>query len=96
MSYPARTLTRSREHRMIAGVVGGMADYLGMSPGLLRVIYVIGSIASAAFPGTLVYLLLWAVLPKAPPRGPWRTERSAAPAGGAGWEFDPSLDLPDR
>lgn len=96
MNYPTRTLTRSREHRMIAGVVGGMADYLGMSPGLLRVIYVIGSIASAAFPGTLVYLLLWAVLPKAPPLGPWRSARTAAPAGTAGWEFDPSLDLPDR
>jgi len=93
MNYPVRTLTRSREHRMIAGVVGGLADYLGMSPGLLRVLYVIGSVASAAFPGTLVYLILWAVLPKAPPQGPWRTERSR---GGAGWEFDPSLDLPDR
>lgn len=95
MSYPVRTLTRSREHRMVAGVVGGIADYLGMSPGLLRVLYVIGSIASAAFPGTLVYLLLWAFLPKAP-REEWRSERPRHQAGAGGWEFDPALDLPER
>lgn len=44
---------------MIAGVVGGLADYFGMDSGLLRVIYVLVSIFSAAFPGTLVYIILW-------------------------------------
>jgi phage shock protein PspC (stress-responsive transcriptional regulator) len=61
----SRPLRRSRTNRQIAGVVGGLAEYLGMDPTLLRVIYVIGSIVSAAFPGILVYLLLWLLIPEA-------------------------------
>ncbi|HET6912877.1 MAG TPA: PspC domain-containing protein [Rhodanobacteraceae bacterium] len=57
-------LRRSRRDRMIAGVVGGLADYFGMDSGLLRVIYVLVSIFSAAFPGTLVYIILWILVPQ--------------------------------
>jgi phage shock protein C len=56
-------LRRSRKHKMIAGVVGGLADYLGLDVTLLRVVYVIVSILSAAFPGILVYILLWILIP---------------------------------
>ena len=59
-----RVLRRSRHNRMIAGVVGGLADYFGLNPGLLRVIYVLVSICSAAFPGILVYILLWILVPQ--------------------------------
>ncbi len=56
-------LRRSRRHRMLGGVCGGLAEWLGWPPTLVRVLYVIVSIASAAFPGTLVYLVLWLVVP---------------------------------
>lgn len=60
----ARTgLMRSREHRMLAGVCGGLADWLGWSPGLTRLLFVLVSILSAAFPGIIVYLILWIVMP---------------------------------
>jgi phage shock protein PspC (stress-responsive transcriptional regulator) len=49
---------------MIAGVVGGLAAWLGIDATLARVIYVAGSIISAAFPGLLVYLALWVILPE--------------------------------
>ncbi|HNZ96694.1 MAG: PspC domain-containing protein [Acidobacteria bacterium] len=58
-----RPLRRSPDHRMIAGVIGGLADHFGLDPTLLRVVYVLGSILSAAFPGILVYVLLWIVMP---------------------------------
>lgn len=61
-----RKLHRSRKHRMIAGVVGGLADHFGVDVTLLRVIYVVVSIASAAFPGILVYILLWILIPNEP------------------------------
>lgn len=57
-------LRRSRSDRMIAGVVAGLAKYFGIDPTLARVIYVVGSIISAAFPGILVYVLLWAIVPE--------------------------------
>jgi phage shock protein C len=60
-----RRLRRSRTNRQIAGVLGGLAEYFGVDPTLLRVIYVVGSIVSAAFPGLLVYLLLWLIIPEA-------------------------------
>jgi phage shock protein C len=59
-------LQRSRRNKVIAGVCGGIADWLGWDPTIVRVLYVIVSVASAAFPGILVYLLLWVVMPKAP------------------------------
>jgi phage shock protein C len=58
-------LRRSRSNKMIAGVVGGLAEYFGIDPTLARVLYVVGSIVSVAFPGILVYVLLWAIIPQA-------------------------------
>ena len=71
-------LYRSRNHNMIAGVCGGFADWLGWSPTKVRVLFVIVSVLSAAFPGILVYLLLWFLMPKAPRRS--RASRSAVTA----------------
>ena len=57
-------LRRSRSDRMIAGVVAGLAKYFGIDPTMARVIYVVGSVVSAAFPGILVYVILWAIVPE--------------------------------
>ena len=54
---------RSRDDRMIAGVCGGLAKALGWSPTGVRILYVIVSVLSAAFPGILAYIILWAVMP---------------------------------
>lgn len=57
-------LYRSNHHNMIAGVMGGIAERFGWNVTLLRIIFVIVSCMSAAFPGILVYLVLWLVIPK--------------------------------
>jgi phage shock protein PspC (stress-responsive transcriptional regulator) len=57
---------RSRNERILGGVCGGIAKSLGWSPTRVRVLYVIVSILSAAFPGTIVYLLLWLAVPLEP------------------------------
>ena len=57
-------LVRSKE-KVIAGVCGGIARYYGWDPALVRVGYLLLSILSAAFPGILVYLILWLVMPAA-------------------------------
>lgn len=64
MSAATSTLSRSRNDRMLAGVVGGIAARFGWNSTLLRVIYVVVSVASAAFPGILVYLILWLLMPE--------------------------------
>ena len=51
---------------MIAGVCGGIAENLGWSATRVRVLYVLVSVLSAAFPGALVYVILWIAIPRAP------------------------------
>lgn len=57
-------LYRSNRSNMIAGVMGGIAERFGWNVTLLRIIFIVVSIMSAAFPGILVYLVLWLVMPK--------------------------------
>ena len=57
-------LQRSRDQRIIAGVCGGLAEWLGWSPTVVRVLFVLVSVLSAAFPGILVYIILWILMPK--------------------------------
>lgn len=57
-------IKRSRQNSMIAGVCAGIAQHFGWSATGTRVAYVLLSICSAAFPGIIVYLILWLVLPQ--------------------------------
>lgn len=64
MNTARPTLSRSINDRVLAGVVGGIAHRFGWNSTLLRVIYVILSAVSVAFPGILVYLILWLLMPE--------------------------------
>ena len=57
-----KKLKRSKSNRMIAGVVAGLANYLGLDPTLARVIYVL--IALFGGTGVLLYIILWIVIPE--------------------------------
>lgn len=57
-----RVLVRPPD-RMIAGVVSGIAHYFGWPTTRTRVAFVALSVLSAGFPGIVVYLLLWLVMP---------------------------------
>ena len=60
----SRKLARSQNDKMIGGVCGGFAEYFGWAPWIVRFVYVLVTILSAAFPGILIYLLLWFLMPK--------------------------------
>ena len=64
MTESRSKLHRSSSNRIIAGVCGGIAQWLGWNPTTVRVLYVIVSILSVAFPGILVYIILWIAMPK--------------------------------
>lgn len=68
MTEATNPLRRSRDDRWIAGVCGGLARWLGWDPTVVRIVYVLVSILSAAFPGLIVYLVLWLVMPVEPRR----------------------------
>lgn len=58
-------LMKSESNKMIAGVCGGLAQWLGWDPTVVRVLFVLVSLFSAAFPGMVVYGVLWLAMPKA-------------------------------
>jgi len=60
-----KKLHRSNKNRMIAGVCGGIAEYFDFDPTVVRIVYVLVSVISVAFPGILFYLLMWIIMPQA-------------------------------
>ncbi|MBI1353924.1 MAG: PspC domain-containing protein [Acidobacteria bacterium] len=63
MPWRGAPFRRSRRRRLLGGVCGGLAEAWGLPPLLVRVLYVVVSLALIFVPGWLVYLILWAVIP---------------------------------
>lgn len=59
---PAKKLFRSANNRILAGVCGGVGEYLDIDPTVVRVVYVLLSLLTA-FAGLLVYIVLWLIIP---------------------------------
>ena len=60
----SKPLRRSNDHKIVAGVCGGLAEWLDWDPTAVRAIYVVASFLSIGFPGFLAYIILWFVIPK--------------------------------
>lgn len=60
----ARRLTRSTTDRKIAGVCGGLAEYIGTDPTLVRILWVLAVVAGGF--GFLAYVIMWIALPEGP------------------------------
>lgn len=61
-------LHRSKKNRVLAGVFGGLAEYLGWSPSLFRWVFVLSiplTMTVTLFGGILFYLIAWMVMPEA-------------------------------
>lgn len=61
-----KRLERDEETALVAGVLGGMANYFNQDPTLFRLAAVFFIVATGVFPGLLIYLLAWFVVPKPP------------------------------
>lgn len=58
-----KKLYLSKKDKMIAGVCGGLGEYLNIDPVLMRLAFVVFSVLSFGF-GILVYLLAWIIIPE--------------------------------
>ena len=58
-----KKLYRSRNARMVAGVCGGIGEFFGIDPTIVRVIYII---LSLSFLGIVLYIILMFVIPEEP------------------------------
>lgn len=66
MTNGDRSLRRSSQDAIFAGVLGGLGEFFGLSATRLRWSFFLLTVLSAGFPGVLVYLALWFVLPERP------------------------------
>jgi phage shock protein C len=57
-------LYRSTQDKMIAGVCGGLAEFFGLDPSLVRLVFVLMALLGGH--GVLVYIILWAIVPQRP------------------------------
>ncbi len=51
---------------MLGGVASGLADYFSLDPTIVRLLFVLIGFVSGGFPAVLVYLVLWAIMPRNP------------------------------
>lgn len=61
-----KKLYRSSNDKMLCGVLGGIAEYLGVDATLVRILYAAISFFSAGFPGVVLYIICAIVMPEAP------------------------------
>lgn len=59
-----KRLMRSTNDRLLGGVCAGLAEYFDFDPVLVRIAYAFLTIFSAAFPGLLLYIVMWIVMPE--------------------------------
>lgn len=79
-------LYRSQTNFVIGGVCGGLGKYLNIDPTLVRIFFVLFTLAGGA--GPVVYLLLWLIIPKeGTPDGTWQNTDFRERAGQMRDEF---------
>ncbi len=66
MKNNSKRLYKSRDNKVIAGVMGGLGEYFEVDPVLFRVAYIIISVFTAVFPGIIAYIFMAMVMPKKP------------------------------
>jgi phage shock protein C len=66
MSLQNKRLYRSRVESKLAGVCGGLGDYMDLDPVFVRVIWVVGTCITGFVPGIVAYLLAWLIMPEQP------------------------------
>ncbi|MDK2917009.1 MAG: hypothetical protein PWR25_1566 [Euryarchaeota archaeon] len=60
----AKRLYRSTTDRWVAGICGGIGEYLEIDPNVIRAIWVIVTVLTGFLPGIIIYILLWLILPE--------------------------------
>lgn len=63
LNSPKR-LTRSRTDKMLAGICGGIANYLTVDPTIVRLVFALATFFTVVFPGIVIYLIMWIIVPK--------------------------------
>jgi phage shock protein C len=64
-----KTLVRSTTNRQLAGVIGGLGEYLNVDPTILRLVAVFLGFITGIIPGIITYIIGWIIIPEQPVKG---------------------------
>ena len=78
----ATRLVRHRFDRKIAGVCSGIAEHIELDASLVRLIWVLVTLASGFFPGVVTYILAWIIIPEEPTFAPLPVASQQQPVAG--------------
>lgn len=59
-----KKLYKSTNNKMLSGVCAGFADFIGIDPTIVRVIYALASFFMGGFPGVIIYIMLAIIIPE--------------------------------
>ena len=59
-----KKLYKSTNNKMLSGVCAGFADFIGIDPTIVRVIYALVSFFTGGFPGVIIYIMLAIIIPE--------------------------------
>jgi phage shock protein C len=88
-----RKLFRSRSDKMLGGVCGGLANYAGIDPIIVRLFFVIFTLAGGA--GVLIYFILWILLPQEGENSEWNEKNYSSRVGSMRDDFIEAARKPD-
>lgn len=69
MNTGVKKLYRSTTNRMVGGICGGLGEYLGMDPTVVRLLFVLVTVLAGGFPGVAAYIVMLFVIPEEPTGG---------------------------
>lgn len=61
-----KKLYRSREHRVVSGVLGGLGEYLDIDPVIVRLVFILITLATGLVPGVIAYIIAVYIVPEGP------------------------------
>lgn len=88
-----RKLYRSRSDKMLGGVCGGLASYAGIDPIIVRLFFIIFTLAGGA--GVLIYFILWILLPEEGESSEWNEKNYSSRVGSMRDDFIEATRKPD-
>ena len=59
-----KELRRSKDNKMIAGVCGGIGEYINIDPVVIRLLWAVGTLVTGIVAGVVIYLLSWVIIPE--------------------------------
>lgn len=59
-----KRLLRSKKNRYIAGVCGGIGEYLNVDPTIVRVIWILVTFFTGIVFGIVAYVIAWVIMPE--------------------------------